>query len=72
MASAVFCAQGRETTVGPLCESIEKLPDERAIFSPAVWSESILGVRPMFLCAAPVAKAISSQKFSGLELARAF
>ncbi|CAN7482084.1 hypothetical protein LJR118_003333 [Acidovorax sp. LjRoot118] len=68
----VLCARWRETTVGPLCESIEKPPDERAIFSPAVWSESILGVRPMFLCAAPVAKAVSSQKFSGLELARAF
>ncbi len=62
----VLCARWRETTVGPLRESIETPLDCRSIFSPAVWSESIRGVRLRFLCAAPVAKAMSSQKFSGL------
>lgn len=60
----VLCARWRQTTVGPLRESIETPLDCRSIFSPAVWSESIRGVRFRFLCAAPVAKAMSSQKLA--------
>jgi hypothetical protein len=66
------CARWRETAMGPLCQSIEKPADALAIFSPAVWPESVRGMRPLFFCTASAAKAISPQRFKGLELSEAF
>jgi len=65
------CGRPRETSVGPLCESVEKPDDAMAIFSPAAWPESVLGTRPMLLCAEPVKKALAAMRLRGLELVEA-
>ena len=65
------CGRYKESTVGPLVDSVEKPDDAMTVFTGTESNESIIGRRLTLFCSGQAARILRRGKISGLEIVQA-